>query len=402
MPKPTESAYSAEVRRGLVPFTTAKLVSNSAYRFATPFLATIASGLNVSLSTIGTAVAVGELGGLAAPLLSGVTHRISHRASMIAGLVALAVSATACAASRTVVQFALSLLALTAAQAFFNVGASSWLAARVPYDRLGHAIGITEASWAGSLFIGLVLMGLVSQFTSWRWGYMLAVAAIVILIGVVYHSMSATDPAPLLAKTDLHPTGRSKVGSGWWLLLSTFALMGAAQCMFVVFGKWLTDEFGFQDANIAALSFALGGAELIAMFLTVRHTDRLGKSTAVIFGASCIIPAGLLLALPGRHLVLSLVALAVYVGAFEFSIVATIPMAGELLPDRPSMGLALRVCASTLGRAALAAPATIAYEHHGIWLPALMGTTCATVTVGAQLRYRSSRHINDERSPLMP
>jgi MFS transporter, DHA1 family, inner membrane transport protein len=391
MPNPTPTAYTAEVRRGLVPFTLAKLVSNSAYRFATPFLATIASGLNVSLSTIGTAVAVGELGGLAAPLLSGVTHRISHRASMISGLFALAAGATACAASRTVVQFALSLFLLTSAQAFFNVGASSWLAARVPYNQLGRAIGITETSWAGSLFIGLVLMGLLTQFTSWRWGYMLAVAAILILIAVVYRTMSATDPAPLEPALDAHLTGRSKVGPGWWLLLSTFTLMGATQCVFVVFGKWLTDEYGFDDANIAALSFALGGAELAAMFLTVRFMDRLGKSRAVIVGASCIVPAALILALPGRHLVLSLVALAIYIGAFEFAIVATIPMAGGLLPDRPSMGLALRVCASTLGRAVFAAPATIAYERHGVWLPAVMGATCAAVTIGTQLRYRVLR-----------
>ena len=391
MLNPPETAYTPEVRRGLVPFTLAKLVSNSAYRFATPFLATIASGLHVSLSTIGTAVAVGELGGLAAPLLSGVTHRLSHRASMISGLSTLAVAATACAASRNVVQFALSLLLLTAAQAFFNVGASSWLAARVPYNQLGHAIGITETSWAGSLFIGLVLMGLLTQFTSWRWGYLLAVAAIVLLIGVVYRSMSAIDPPPRTLEAAASATERTKVGAGWWMLLSTFALMGAAQCMFVVFGKWLTDQYGFDDANIAALSFALGGAELCAMFLTVKHTDRLGKSAAVIAGASCIIPAGLLLTLPGRHLVLSLTALAIYIGAFEFSIVATIPMAGELLPHRPSMGLALRVCASTLGRAALAAPATIAYEHHGVWLPALMGVGCATLTVATQVRYSASR-----------
>lgn len=385
----TETPYTPEVRKGLVPFTVAKLVSNSAYRFATPFLATIASGLHVSLSTIGTAVAVGELGGLAAPLLGGVTHRLSHRASMISGLSTLAVAATACAASRNVVQFALSLLLLTAAQAFFNVGASSWLAARVPYNQLGHAIGITETSWAGSLFIGLVLMGLLTQFTSWRWGYMLAVAAIVLLIGVVYRSMSAIDPAPRTVDTAASANDRTKVGAGWWMLLSTFALMGAAQCMFVVFGKWLTDEYGFDDAGIAALSFALGGAELCAMFLTVKYTDRLGKSAAVIAGAACIIPAGLFLALPGRHLALSLVALAIYIGAFEFSIVATIPMAGELLPRRPSMGLALRVCVSTLGRAAFAAPAAIAYERHGVWLPAVMGTACAVVTVGAQVRYRA-------------
>ena len=130
-----DPSYTPEVRRGIVPFTLAKLVTNSAYRFATPFLATIASGLHITLLTIGTALAIGELGGIAVPLLIGVSHRLSHRRSMSLGLGGVAIAASGCAASQNAAELAGALFVLAGSQAFFNIGASSWLQTRVPFEK---------------------------------------------------------------------------------------------------------------------------------------------------------------------------------------------------------------------------------------------------------------------------
>src|SRR4051812_45365556 len=63
-----DETYSVEVRSSLLRITVAKVAANSAFRFVAPFGATIASGLHVSLASVGGAIAVGEFAGLSAPL----------------------------------------------------------------------------------------------------------------------------------------------------------------------------------------------------------------------------------------------------------------------------------------------------------------------------------------------
>ena len=107
-------------------------------------------------------------------------------------------------------------------------------------------------------------------------------------------------------------------------------------------------------------------------------------------GAAVIVPAGLGLAVLHGHLV-GLAFLALFIAAFEFSILATLSLASSLVPDHPSTGLGFMVGAGTLGRALMAPLATAAFSSHGMWLPAVMGSGCGGLTVLCQWRYRSFR-----------
>jgi hypothetical protein len=57
-----DASYPRAVRESVTLLTTARLTANSAYRFAPPFLATIARDTGVSLTTLGVALSVSELG----------------------------------------------------------------------------------------------------------------------------------------------------------------------------------------------------------------------------------------------------------------------------------------------------------------------------------------------------
>ena len=82
--------------------------------------------------------------------------------------------------------------------------------------------------------------------------------------------------------------------------------------------------------------------------------------------------------------------LALYIGAFEFAIVSTLPLASNLVPVHPSMGLGFVIAGGTVGRAVMSAPATAAFAAHGMWLPAVLGACCALVTEFSHWRYRVS------------
>ena len=57
------------IRRDIVTVTVARLTTNAAYRYAPPFLATIARGLDVTVAQIGIAIAITDLCGLSSPLI---------------------------------------------------------------------------------------------------------------------------------------------------------------------------------------------------------------------------------------------------------------------------------------------------------------------------------------------
>ena len=60
VPRPLlDDSYAPEVRANVGLLAFARFAGNTVYRFAAPFLATIAAGLGVSLGRIGVALAIG-------------------------------------------------------------------------------------------------------------------------------------------------------------------------------------------------------------------------------------------------------------------------------------------------------------------------------------------------------
>ena len=51
-----DDSYAPEVRRHLTELTVSRMIGSACYRYAAPFLATIARGIDVSLQEIGIAI----------------------------------------------------------------------------------------------------------------------------------------------------------------------------------------------------------------------------------------------------------------------------------------------------------------------------------------------------------
>ena len=87
-----------------------------------------------------------------------------------------------------------------------------------------------------------------------------------------------------------------------------FGLMAAAQSLFVTFGAWLEDGFGFGTAALSAVTFGIGGLELLASLTSAARTDRWGKERSVVGGTLVMIPCALLIATFDSTLAVALVA----------------------------------------------------------------------------------------------
>ncbi|MEZ5411666.1 MAG: MFS transporter [Acidimicrobiales bacterium] len=400
-----DPSYGADVRSRLGLLTLARTTANAVFRFAPPFLATIAVGVGVSLERIGVAMAISELGGLATPLTGMVVERLQRRTALWAGLVGLAGGALLAAAVPHLLVFALALVVIGQGKAMFDLGLSAWISDRVPYERRGRVIGLTETAWALGLLVGVTALGLITAAAGWRVAYVAGAVAAVALAAALRRTLEpdpAPDPIPdpdpgwepgglrpdpgAIAPVIDHGPGRSARGFDRrlpMLAVGLFCLMASAQTLFVTFGTWLKDSFGLSDSQLSAVVFGLGFFELVASLGAARFADRWGKERAAAVGAAVMVPAVAALAVGHRVLVPGLVLLVVAIAAFEFAIVSAIPIGTELVAGAPAQGVAIMFFVGTLGRAGAVVPATSLYERHGMAWPAVVAAVlgCGAVAV---------------------
>ena len=81
-----DESYPLEVRQRVTLLTVARACANACFRFAPPFLATIAAGQHVTLDRIGMALGITELAGLFSPITARVGDRMQRRTALSLGL----------------------------------------------------------------------------------------------------------------------------------------------------------------------------------------------------------------------------------------------------------------------------------------------------------------------------
>jgi predicted MFS family arabinose efflux permease len=250
---------------------------------------------------------------------------------------------------------------------------------------------MTETSWAFGLLVGVSLMWLVTAATSWRGGYLLAAAGVVVTAGVVARRIDGV--RPVRVEHGVTTTRGTLDAAGWMAVGGALALMASSQCLFVTFGGWLEDSFDFSPAALSAVTFALGLGELASSVTSARRTDRWGKERSIAGGAALMVPSAAALALWHDSLALGLVLLVLAIAGFEFAIVSSLALASSLVPGSAARGLGMMIGAGTLGRAIASVPATRLFEHGGIRWPATLCAALASVTVLAMLSRSRARTL---------
>lgn len=378
-----DDSFVGEIKRNITVVTIARLVANACYRFAPPFLAIIVTDLDVTLSQAGFAIFLSELTGLLSPMVGRLTERVSHRASMVIGLVGTGVGCAIAAVAPSLLWFAVGITVLVFTKQAFDIGLGAWIADHVPYAQRGRITGLTEMSWALGLLVGVSVLGVVTAIFSWRVAFLVAVAMVVVLtIGIARRVTN--EPK---ARVHHERSGAAIRGRGWLVVLAMFCIMSAAQNLFVTFGSWLSDDFGFDAAGLTVVGFALGAVELLSSTGSASRTDRWGKERSIALGAFLIVPGGILLAAGADVLFVGLLGIAVYLLGFEFSVVSLLPVASTIVPNNPAVGFGWVLGAGALGRALMSLVSTRVYEDHGIRVAALLGPVLALVAVALILQH---------------
>ena len=380
-----DDSFDPEIRRNITAVTATRLVTNACYRFAPPFLAIIAKGFNASIEDVGIALAISELTGLTSPMAGRFVDRLTHRTSMLLGLIGTAVGCIIAALATNLTMFGVGVAVLTLTKQSFDLGLGAWIADHVKYEQRGRIVGLTETSWALGLLVGVSAMGVITALTSWRVAYWVGVTSLVICVVVIAGRINAR---PRAHHVHVHGTPKRITGRSWLVVATMFCIMASAQNLFVTFGAWLEDGFGFGAARISAVGFLVGGIELLASTSSARLTDTWGKENSIAIGALLIVPSGILLALGESNLIVGVIAVIIYFMSFEFSVVSLLPLATQLVPNNPGAGLGWVLGAGTVGRAVMSRVATTTYANYGIGAPAMIGAVFGILGAACILSFR--------------
>jgi predicted MFS family arabinose efflux permease len=379
LPSPTDGDLGAptplppEVRRGLPSLVVGRLVGNVGMRFTYPFLPAIARGLGVSPEAAGAAMSVRELSGLIGPAAGRYVDGGRRRAGLVIGLALGGLLLTLAGGASGIVLFTIAITAAGICKVLYDTAMSTWIGHHVPWERRGTIMGVGELAWAGSLLLGVPILGLVIETWGWRWAF--------VGIGVANAGVALAILARIERDADRvkGPVARLRLLPGAIGLYATMGLLSfGIQVVIVAHGFWLEDAFGWSVAAIGAASILLGVGELVGTVLMIGIADRVGKRRSLLIGATILVVPFALLGTGSSNAVWGVALLTIAVAVFEFTFVSGLPLVTEIDPEARGTGVGVALALVTVTRAIGNIVGTTIYAEIGMGWTGMV----AAVSVG--------------------
>lgn len=369
-----------------------KLVVDIGAQIFNPFLPVIASGLGISVVTLGQLVGLRSAMGLFAPVSGALADRRGYRLVLRFALLTNAVGFILIGASTALWMTVLGMILAGLGMTAFVPNLQAFVSAQLPYRLLARGLGMIEYSWALTGIVGLSVVGLLMQATSWRAPFFVLAAGMVVM-SFVFAAMPAArrdggKPAAdaripqrtlrLENAVSFFRLGANARSAYATMLAGALSYFAAMQLM-ISHGAWLVDQYGLSPALLGLVAFVFGWFDLAASVSVSLFTDRIGKRRSVLIGIVGSLLGYLLLPFLNVTVVLVTLAIAVTRMFFEFNIVSHFPLLSDQVPPQRGKVMTLSAALSLLG-------ATLA-GFTGPWLlvnvgvPALAWSSAIAVTV---------------------
>lgn len=336
----------------LILFVAVRTLLNIAVRMVYPYLGVFQRGLGVDLRLFSIGISIRSASGIFGPFLATVADRYGRRAGMLLGLGMFILGVSLVVIWPSFPAF-LAMLILTILGNFvFIPSMQAYLGDRVPYERRGTVLAVTEFSWSLSFIIGMPLVGLVIRLYGWQAPFpMLAVLGVLALVGLFRlmprdhgSGSSSSGLRHNLRKIFTNPVALAGLGMA-------LTCSAANEMINVTFGIWLEQAFQVKIAALAATAFIIGASELGGEGLASVLVDRLGKMPSFRIGLALNTVAVLSLPFLGTRLAGALFGLFLFFLTFEFCIVSLIPLMTEMLPALRATYMAAFIASVAMGRA---------------------------------------------------
>src|SRR5215207_9730385 len=360
------------IRFQLIVFMFLRTVLNTLHRMVYPFLAVFARGLGVELTTLSFVVTARSFVGLFTPVLGTFVDHRGRKFGMLAGIVLFTTGMALVAVHPTFITFSIAVLLAILAKYLFDPSMQAYFGDRIPYERRGTALAVTEVAWSLSFIVGVPLIGYLIATYGWNAPFPLFAGLGVGMFAILWWVIPPTPPSHLATASVTNV--RAVLTSIPALAGISIALWASAanELVNLIFGVWLEDSFGLKIAALAGASAVIGISELGGEGLVALTTDRLGKPRALVLGLTGNALAALLLPIVGTTEVGALVGLFLFYITFEYVMVSHIPLMTEVMPGLRATMLSFNVMGHSLGRMIGALLATFIYQKFGFLPVALI------------------------------
>ena len=350
-----------------------RTIFNTMHRMVYPFLGTFARGLGVDITALSLALTGRSLVGALVPFIASIADQRGRRFGMLAGIVLFTTGVALVALWPSLWTLTTALILALLGKYLFDPAMQAYFGDRIPYQRRGLALAVTEVGWSLSFIIGVPAMGLLIARYGWSAPFPVLAALGAGMFIVTWWMAPRRDASHVPARSPWANIG-TVLRNGPALAGISIALWASAgnELVNLVFGVWLEDSFGLQIAALAGASAVIGLSELSGEGLVALLTDRIGKPRALFLGLLANSIAAVLLPLIGRTEFGALAGLFLFYISFEYVLVSHVPMMTELVPGARATVMAINVTGHSLGRAIGAFVAPFVYRQVGFLFVAFL------------------------------
>jgi DHA1 family inner membrane transport protein len=338
----------------IIALTVSRLIMNMTRRFAYPFASQIAAQLGVPLEAVQNIIALQAGVGIASPMFGPLSERYGRKWVMLGGMLLMVIVSALGAVLPNFWVFAVLMLAFGVIKMIFDPALLAYVGDRIPYNRRALAVGTTELSWAGSLFIIAPLAGFLIQGSSGVQA-VFAVFTVFALLGALiififipadrpeHHEIKVVTPLDAWRLLRNSPVALAA-------LAYSFLLVTAHELMFINYSPWMESSFTIQASELGIATTVIAVAEVLGEFIIIGFADRLGKRQMALLGALLAALGYAVLPSLAFSLWATLAGLFLIFLFVEIAIVASIPMFTEILPQSRAVMISSNVSLHSLGR----------------------------------------------------
>jgi predicted MFS family arabinose efflux permease len=335
----------------LVALAAARLVLNTGLRVVYPYAPALARGLGVSREEIYALFTLRNATGFFSPLFGPLSERYGRKIIILVGLLVFALGFLTVAFLPLYWVLGLALLATGMSRVLFDPAMQAYIGDVVPYARRGKALALTEYSWAFALLVGAPLVGLAIQLGGWRSPFLWLGVLALMAIGALWLLLprgQASASGMNSWRQMLHLLGSNSVVLYAGLYMALMVM--ANEMLFIVFGGWMEDSFQLSLTSLGIAAAVIGGAELVGETFAAWSVDRFGKRPVIIAAGSTNALFYLILPFTSATLTGALLTLFFLFITFEITVVGSIPLFTELVPQARAVVMSISIASMFVGR----------------------------------------------------
>ncbi|MFA5904304.1 MAG: MFS transporter [Desulfobacula sp.] len=369
---------------GFITITTfTKFLFNITRRLVYPFAPELARGLHMELSAITSVIAVNQATSILGPLGASLADQYGYRFLMLLSLGLLTIGTFALGLIPLYPVLIACLFLAGLAKSIFDPSLQAFIGNFVPYEKRGKIIGITELAWAGSSLIGIPVTGMVIERFSWQTPFLiiggLGLVSFFIILKIMPKAAGRTTPSAskprALFLSNWKTILKNRQVSG--ILGFSFFMALANDNLFVIYGAWLEKSYHLSLAAIGFGTIFIGLSEVLGEGFTVFFSDRIGLKKTTLIGTALCTLAYFLLPLMDTGLYYVLSGLFFVFFTFEFTIVTSMGLSTELVPELRASTMSAFFAVGGLGRVCGAFLGGMIWSDYGLLPICIVSGTCA-------------------------